>query len=215
MIDFKRVLFVGCHTDDEMVTAGTLHRFVRRGAEVTILSLSSAGTETDRLNERTPHGGPVIDEWKESVTVIGAQGYVAYPLKFNPSYRLLTEQRELYQEIFLAVEKHKPEAAFVLSPQDPHPEHAAVGAACEAVMRGRVGWMFRCTFPWNFGAGAGNVYFRLDPEDVTAKRASCAAYKSQAFRYNYEEMLMAAARMDGLAIKAEYAEKFELIRGVV
>ena len=36
----RKVLFFGAHTDDEVICAGTLHRLVRQGAEVMVMSFS-------------------------------------------------------------------------------------------------------------------------------------------------------------------------------
>jgi hypothetical protein len=73
----------------------------------------------------------------------------------------------------------------------------------------------RCLYPWNYGLGRPNLYVTLTPEDLAVKSAVCRAYKSQEFRYNYHDLFMATARADGLSVKAEAAERFELLRAVV
>jgi LmbE family N-acetylglucosaminyl deacetylase len=211
----RRAVFFGAHTDDEMVCAGTLRRLVRQGCAVTLYPFAPAATKDD------PEGGErslsvVYPEICESSRLIfGRETEVPTGDWMLPSKSLHARGQEIADRAFQIVEEVKPDLCLILSPEDENPAHAEVGRQCERVMRGRVPLVARCLYPWNYGLGRPNLYVTLTPEDLAVKSAVCRAYKSQEFRYNYHDLFMAAARADGLSVKAEAAERFELLRAVV
>ena len=214
MLAFRKVVFFGAHTDDEMVAAGTLHRLVRQGAEVHVVTFSPAGTKDDR------RGGPessrvVYAEWNESMREIGAVRSEFHNL--TPSVDLRPFGQVIADTIFQYIEFHQPDAAFILSPDDENPAHAVVGVESERVMRGRVATVLRCHFPYNYTIGRPNLFVQLDRSDVDCKRRVIDCYRSQHWRYGYEQMLLSYAEADALAVKAgtSHVEKFEVIRSVV
>jgi LmbE family N-acetylglucosaminyl deacetylase len=209
----SKVTFFGAHTDDEMICAGTLHRLARNGCEVQIVSFGPAAIKKDRC------GGDkslavVIDEWRLSRDLIGACDK-SKCIGMMPSANLAESGQQICQFVYDWVERERPDACFVLSPDDENTAHAVVGRECERVMRGRVPHVIRCQYPWNYSIGRANLFVRLDEEDVRVKRQVIDAYRSQHFRYNYDKMLMSAVVMDGLSVKVPAAEKFELIRSVI
>ena len=213
----KRAIFFGAHTDDEMVCAGTLRRLYHQGCNIDIVSFGPAGTKDD------PDGGEralevVVPEWMTACRLISGttEGWNCWDESWLiPSKSLHTRGQEIADLAFHIVEEIRPDLCLILSPEDENPAHAEVGRQCERVMRGRVPYVARCLYPWNFGSGRPNLYVTLSPEDVAVKSAVCRAYKSQEWRYNYHDLFMAQARADGLSVKAEYAERFELLRAVV
>lgn len=209
----KAVAFFA-HSDDEMICAGTLHRLARSGCEVTVVTFAPAATESDRTGTQAS-AEILLPEWQRSMEIIGAKGRFCPLSIWNPSSRLAEQGQAIADYAFGYCEAEKPDAAFILSPEDENPAHSVVGIQCERVMRGRVPLTIRCHFPWNYGLGRPNLYVRLDTEDLGAKRGVIGAYRSQAFRYNYADMLMDYVRADGLSVKVPAAEKFELVRGVV
>lgn|SRR3990167_5931779 len=210
----KRAIFFAAHTDDEMICAGTLHRLVKQGTDLRMVAFGSAAIESDRLGTKDSES-VTTSEWINSCIVIGVEADRREFLRLRPSRDLHTYSSEIRQIIYTRCEQLKPDAVFTLSPEDENPAHAVVGRETEAVTRGRVPITIRCQFPWNYGLGRPNLYVRLSQEDAAVKRAVIRCYQSQEFRYKYEDMLMGYARADGLSVKAEHAEKFELIRGVV
>ncbi len=211
----KRAIMFAAHTDDEMVCAGTLRRLVRQGCEVHVVTFGPAAIKSDKS------GGPnsvavVLPEWHQSLNMIGVPLENHYcPYHVGPSVTLHERGQYVADFAFNTIESIKPDLCLILSPEDENPAHAEVGRQCERVMRGRVPLVARCLYPWNYGLGRPNLYVTLTPEDLVVKSAVCRAYKSQEFRYNYHDLFMAAARADGLSVKAEAAEKFELLRAVV
>jgi len=210
----KKAVFFGAHTDDEMVAAGTLHRLTRDGCEVAVVSFSPAATADDRRGtERSAN--ILYDEWLSSIELIGATGIFCPLSIWKPSATLAKYGDELANYVYDYCEREMPDVMFCLSPEDENPAHAVVGVACERVARGRVPTLVRCQFPWNYHLGRSNLYVALTEPELKVKQAVIDAYKSQHFRYRYGEMLMNYARADGLSVKVEAAEKFELVRGVI
>lgn len=214
MIDgLKKVVFVGAHCDDEFICAGTLRRLVRQGCQVSMVSFSMAASANDRTGKNT--NPPSKREWYESTDRIGCCWRDIPDGGIIPSCDFEPHKQRIGQYVYDLCETFKPDAVITLSPEDENPAHSIVGTQCERVTRGRVPIHIRCQFPWNYGLGRPNLYVSLGDEDLECKAAVIDCYKSQAFRYNYREMLMSYARADGLSVKVPYAEKFELIRGVV
>lgn len=210
----RRVVFFGAHTDDEMVCAGTLHRLSRSGCEVTVISFSPAAIRTDRTGGMES-AERVEPEWREALRLIGAAGRFCPVPCWDPSARLHEHGQEIAQYAYDYCETEKPDLAFILSPEDENPAHAEVGRQCERVMRGRVLTVVRCQFPWNYSIGRPNLYVELGDEDLRVKRAVIDAYGSQKFRYNYADMLLSYARANGLSVKVQTSETFELIRSII
>ncbi len=223
MLDgIKKAIFFGAHTDDEFIAAGTLHRLARSGCQVRIVTFGPAAIESDRSGGH-PSCDVVWHEWLAACRVIGTHSQHFHG--FVPSSSLATmHAQDIADEIFKEVEVHRPDAVFTLSPDDENTAHAVVGRESDRVLRGRVPFAIRCQYPWNFSLGRANLFVSLGDEDLAAKEKVIRCYRSQfpvlqesgsKFRYNYMELLMAAARVDGLSVKVPAAERFELIRGVV
>jgi LmbE family N-acetylglucosaminyl deacetylase len=194
-----------------MVCAGTLRRLVEQGVEVHVVAFSPAATVRDRRGTRWD---VVLPEWNEALDIIGvAEGNRDF-VGMTPTTNLPGRGEEICQYIFDFCERWQLDVAFILSPEDENTEHAVVGREAERVMRGRVPTVVRCNFPWNYSTGRPNLYVTLSEEDLEVKRRVICTYKSQQFRYNYEDMLLAYARGDGLSIKSQHAEKFEIIRSL-
>lgn len=214
LFGIDKAVFFGAHTDDEFIAAGTLHRLVRQGCEVHVVSFSPAAIEYDRcggeMSART-----LEPEWNRSLDAISIDFDRRHFLKMLPSVNLPNHSQQICQYIYDFCEKHRPTAVFTLSPDDENTAHAVVGREAERVTRGRVPIHIRCHYPWNYSIGRSNMFVRLDEACLNVKRYVIDAYQSQCFRYNYREMLLAYCQADGLSVKAGWAEKFEVIRSVV
>lgn len=206
----KRVMVLTAHCDDEVCCAGTLHRLVRQGCKLYVIAFATAALQTDRQGNGFNETNKL--EWIQSLGRIGVESM--WHMDIRPSSDFQPHRQRICQRIFDEVESFKPDVVFTLSPEDENTAHAIVGVESERVMRGRVPTVIRCQFPWNYGIGRPNLYVKLSEEDLACKRAVINAYQSQLWRYQYEEMLLGYARADGLSVKCEYAERFEIIRSV-
>lgn len=207
----KKAVFFGAHTDDEMVCAGTLHKLARQGCEVHVVTFAPAATQQDRIGTEES-SKIVVSEWHQAMDLIGAENRTF--VNYTPSVDLTPFSQDICQFAFDFCEEQKPDMAFILSPDDENTAHSIVGVQCERVLRGRVDIAVRCQFPWNYSIGRPNLYVSLEEEDMQAKSDVIDAYKSQHFRYEYNQMLLDYARADGRSVKRQAAEKFEIIRAV-
>ncbi len=215
----KRAVFFGAHTDDEMVCAGTLHRLVKQGTEVWVVTAGPAATEHDRTGTQLSTS-IVLPEWQRSLVTIGVIPDMYSPdnhrfYNITPSIDLAPHRQFLAQRLFNLLEQYTFDLALILSPNDQNSGHALMGSVCEEVTRGRVPNVLRCCFPWNYGSGNPNLYITLDESSLVIKKAVIECYPSQHFRYNYGSMLLAYAVADGLSVKVPAAEKFEVVRMVL
>ncbi len=210
----KRAIMFCAHTDDEMIAAGTLHRMVREGCEVHVVAFGPAATKKDRVGGH--ESWEVLEpEWHRSMETIGVKSEHRIYSSCVPSSDMERYKQFIADTSFKIIESVWPDVVFTLSPEDENPAHAVVGIQTERVMRGRVPVTLRCQYPWNYSIGRANMFVTLTPEDLEAKRKVINCYQSQLWRYGYEEMLIAATRLDGLSVKVEAAEKFEVVRGVI
>ena len=203
----KKAVFIGAHTDDEMVAAGTLRKLVKNGIKVDVLTFSCAPIpgksqeDTERILGR---------EFAKAMKAIGTSFESYSPMDFDPR-SFSKDENEIRQILYDYVVKEKPDIAFILSPEDDHQSHAIVGKSAERVMKNRIPLVLRCHYPWNFiNPGRRNFFVKLTQDEFEVKLAVIRAYKSQHFRYDYENLYTALARVDGLATKNELAEAFEI-----
>ena len=203
----KKAVFVGAHTDDEMVAAGTLRKLVKNGVKVDVLAFSCASIpgksqeDTEKILEK---------EFAGAMKAIGVSSKSWPPMDFDPR-SFSNGEDEIRQILYDYTVKEKPDVAFVLSPEDDHQAHAIVGKSAERVMKNRVPLVLRCHYPWNFtNPGRRNFFVKLTQDEFEAKIAVIRAYKSQHFRYDYENLFTALAKVDGSATKTELAEAFEI-----
>ena len=79
-------------------------------------------------------------------------------------------------------------------------------------MRNRVPNIIRCHFPWNLVSGKRNFFVPLESDEIDVKLNCIRAYKSQNFRYDFENVYMGQARLDGYIKKGQPMESFEVVR---
>lgn len=213
MTKTKIALFVGAHTDDEVVCAGSLTKLRQLGMEIHVITFANSSTLNDR------RGGPtsrrILErEWNDAMDILGVRPKNRILLNYGTD-RLPDRRNAVRQYVFDCVERIKPKMAFILSPHDDHQAHQVVGEESERVMKGRVNIILRCQYPWNYRSYNPNVFVGLDEDQFYTKLRVMQMYKSQAFRYKYVELFEAYTRGDGLSVKREFAEKFELVRWVL
>lgn len=214
MFQASKAVFFGAHTDDEMICAGTLHRLVRSGCEVHVVTFAPAAIQSDRTGGQAS-SDVVVKEWHAALDAIGVSPFHRKFLNYTPSSNFQKFRQDICQYAYDYCEQQKPQLVFTLSPEDENTAHAVVGVETERVMRGRVPTVVRCQFPWNYGIGRPNLYVKLAQEDMIVKQRVIDAYTSQHFRYSYKDMLTHYVIGDGLSVKCQAAEKFEIVRSVL
>jgi LmbE family N-acetylglucosaminyl deacetylase len=209
----KKAVFIGAHTDDEMVAAGTLRKLVKSGVEVKMVIFSSAPIPGQMRVEDAYF--VIKPEFEKAIRAIGILHDNCILKCYDPR-TLPNQEDEIRQFLYDYTVKEKPDIAFILSSQDDHQSHAMVGKSAERVMKNRVPLVLRCHYPWNFiNPGRRNFFVKLTQDEFEAKLAVIRAYRSQHFRYDYEELYTALTRADGLATKNELVEAFEILYCIV
>ncbi|MBX4211204.1 MAG: PIG-L family deacetylase [Candidatus Yanofskybacteria bacterium] len=204
----KKVVFVGAHTDDEMVAAGTLRKLANAGVEIKVLVFSYAAIPGMIRSQAVEI---LQKEFSASMEAIGVHRRNCEVVGLDPG-TLPKHQDEVRQKIFDFTERESPELAFILSEGDDHQDHATVGNMCQIVMRRRVPNLIRCHFPWNFIVGPQNLIVPLTPEELGVKLTVIRAYRSQHFRYEFEPIFNHQTALTGFSTKNPPAEGFEIIR---
>lgn len=203
----RKVVFLGAYTDDEMVAAGTLRKLVKAGCEVHVLVFSCAAIPN---MIRVEAEGVLDSEFRNSMAEIGIKKFTH--LGYNPG-TLDEHQTEIREVIYRFIERTKPDLAFILSHEDDHQDHSFLGEACEVVMKNRVPNILRCHFPWNFVPGKRNFFVPLEVDEFNSKLNVIRTYKSQHFRYDFEDIFTNQARLDGQITKNTVpTESFEIVR---
>jgi LmbE family N-acetylglucosaminyl deacetylase len=208
LTNIKKVIFIAAHTDDEMIAAGTLRKFVKEGIIVKELAFSYAP-----IPDKTKKESRKImkEEFLSATKIMGIPQNNLKVFDFEPRY-LPNHENDIRQAIYEFTLTEKPDIAFILSPTDDHQDHAIVGRLSERVMKNRVPIIIRCHYPWNIiNPGRNNLFVKLTPDEFKTKLAVIKIYKSQHFRYNYEKIYTALVQLNGLVIKNELAEAFEIV----
>ena len=203
----KKAVFIGAHTDDEMICAGTLRKLVKSGVEVKVIAFSCAPIP-DKSLERTRE--IICLEFLKSMEAIGVLPGNRMALNYD-ARTLSTHQDKIRQFLYDFTVDEKPDLALILSSEDDHQDHSIVGKSAERVMKNRVPFVIRCHYPWNFiNPGRCNFFVKLTPDEFKAKLSVIRAYRSEHFRYDYENLFTSLTRANGLATKNELAEAFEI-----
>lgn len=203
----KKAVFIGAHTDDEMICAGTLRKLVKSGVEVKVVAFSCAPISEELYNQNRIILGLEFLKSMKAIGILPGNGQI---LNYN-ARTLSTHHDEIRQFLFDFIVDEKPDLAFILSSEDDHQDHAILGKEAERVMKNRVPMVVRCHYPWNFiNPGRSNLFVKLTPDEFQTKLAVIKAYRSQHFRYDYENLFTALTRASGLATKNELAEAFEI-----
>lgn len=203
----KKAVFIGAHTDDEMICAGTLRKLVKSGVEVKVVAFSCApipGQSREQI-EKT-----ISLEFLLAMSSLGVLPKNGMILGYD-ARTLAAHQDKIRQFLFEFTVMEKPDLAFIQSSEDDHQDHAIIGKSAERVMKNRVPMVVRCHYPWNFiNPGRSNLFVKLTPDEFETKLAVIRAYKSQHFRYDYENLFTSLTRANGLATKNELAEALEI-----
>lgn len=181
-----RLLVLSAHPDDESIGAGRLLSAWRRSggrAQAVVATAGEAcfdevGTRPDGLAERR------LEEWRAALAVVDVEPGEAYGL---PDSGLERAEADLADAVARSVAAGPTSDLVLLAPHpdDPHPDHRAVGrAAAEASRRlGVPVWFFRIWLTYwsdpDVDLGGRLVTVDVDPADDATWTAAVACFHSQ------------------------------------
>ena len=170
------VLVLAAHPDDETLGAGaTVAALVAAGVDVHVVALTAGEAALAHVGYESPDlAARRRSEFASACRRLGVS--TCQVLDLGDS--LLSEREEAVTEVVqAAVRRHRP--AHVLTPwwQDPHPDHAAVGRACQDVadhtdfdVSGYLLWALHWSHPDDILTGENRMVVLSHDEDALAAR---------------------------------------------
>ncbi len=195
-MQFRNVLVLAAHPDDEMGCAGLIERMADEGADITLLTFSQCSD----LN-----GPELVREWMNAADLLG--------IKSADIQRLPNRNLAAYRNIILDILDGR-EADLILTPAtfDEHQDHTTVTQ--EAIRAFKHSTILGYELPLN--TVREHRLQAYAPCGLDVKLAHAALYTSQAHKpYMDPRYIEGLSRMRGVQCGAEFAEAFEVIRWVI
>lgn len=203
---FKRILFLGAHTDDEFGCSGAMARFLDEGMEVHYRAFSPC-------EESVPAGFPkdvLRKESRAATTRLGIPEGNWWLYSFRVRH-FPDKRQEILEELVRLRDRLKPDLLLVPATSDIHQDHEVI---CQEGMRAfKHVTILGYELPMNTITFKHVCFIRLEEQHLERKIESLACYESQRFRtYAQPEFIRGLARVRGVQAGVEYAEAFEVIR---
>ncbi len=198
----KRILFVGAHPDDIELGCGAFLHHVSPHSQVLCLTLSD--------NQKNPNLKNVIEEHMASFEKLGVSEDQIIIEQFET--RKFPDKRQEVLEYLLKIRKDfKPDMVFVHTKSDIHQDHNVV---TEEALRA-----YRGTTVLGFDVVRSSYGFfphflvEVNQDDVDAKLAALAEYKTYLDKYYFDPALLRATMVrHGALAELPYAEGFDILR---
>jgi len=209
----SKVLVISPHTDDaELGCGGTISKIIRNGDEVFCLVLSKAmATGESRIPKKADD--TVFNELRASMKELGIPDERVFTFQFPTRY-LYSMRQDILDRIIEVRKEIEPDIIFLPNTQDFHQDHMVVSK--EGIRAFKNKTIYGYEYPWNNLSSTVNCLSVLDKQDIQTKLKAIGKYKSQRERpYMKKDFILSWARLNGIRIGVEYAEGFELIRGII
>ena len=205
-MNFKRVLFLGAHPDDEFGCSGALSKFIEEGREIYYAVFSFC-------EESVPPEFPkdiLKYELNKALSVIGIKENNVFRYNFKvrhfPTYR-----QDILEEMILLKKRIDPDLILLPALSDIHQDHNTI--ATEGVRAFKQCTIFGYELPQNSIAFKHACFITLEKRHLSKKIESLLCYRSQSHHpYTNEEFIMGMAKIRGVQIGHDLAEAFEVIR---
>lgn len=199
----KNILALSPHTDDiEIGCGGTLKKFSDLGSNIYVInySLSYNG------NQVAPN---IENEFKQSMKLLGA----SYEMLKLPVRQLANHRQQILEHMISIGKQIDFDLIFCHSSYDNHQDHQTIQQEAFRAFKHKT--ILGYELPWNCRQFSTDVFIQLSEEDIKFKEKLIRIYKSQTHRpYMFRDYLKGLSKTRGLQVGTEYAECFELIRGV-
>jgi LmbE family N-acetylglucosaminyl deacetylase len=205
---FKRVLVLGAHPDDEMGCAGTLARLAEAGSEIDVVTFSDC-------RDLIPAGftvGDLLNEWRSATQLLGIP--VANLALHDIPNRNFPEHRQRILSVLDERVRIGYELVFLPASSDAHQDHATVSA--EGTRAFKHATVLGYELPMNtVAASTLSCYVRLSDRHVNVKVQHASTYESQANRrYMDAYYIRGLVAVRGVQANMPAAEAFEVIRWI-
>lgn len=199
---FKKVIGISGHTDDvEFGAGGTVHRLKEEGATVDFVTFSWADQEE------------LIEESKNSAKILGVDNFTLH----NFERRNFPKDRQKILDELIKLRENNYDLVLVPNSGDVHQDHSVVSIETVRAFKERCTiWGYILPHNTVFGQDP-RQFVKLSAKNVETKIDAIKCYQSQ-FKKNKiffsVDVVMSYLRSWGSEILVEFAEKFEVIRGV-
>lgn len=212
LLEYKRILFLGCHLDDiEFGCGGIISNLTNSDTEIYLATLSVSNQDSKgdiQLIRNT-------DECHEASVYLGVSKEQLY---FGACYgQVFDLNRQAVREELLNLKRiYKPEAVFFPAKNDTHQDHAALSDEAFRIFRNVscFGYeVIRSSFEF-----FPQVYIELVEDNLISKSNAIMSYKSQikesAGYYFDKSIVFSNAVFRGAQAGLKYAEAFECYREI-
>ena len=210
MFDNKKVLVLAPHTDDgEFGCGGSIAKFIEQGANVFYAAFSLC-------EKSVPHQWPIDvleRELKRALDVLGIQKsnrlIYRYPVRRFAEYR-----QDILEDLVALQRSLQPSIVFMPSYNDLHQDHHTI--LQEGTRAFKKTSILAYEMPWNNIDFSTQLFVKLERRHVDKKIAALREYESQSEKeYANESFMRSLSHVRGISIGTEYAEAFEMVRGVI
>jgi LmbE family N-acetylglucosaminyl deacetylase len=123
MLNWKRVLVFGAHSDDEIIgPGGTIAKLSRQGAQVSLVTFTTGDMGYSELSHKGKVDKMRGAEAKISAKILGIREVVNLGL---PTQSVINT-RDVYQECVRLIRRFRPDVIFTHYKKDKHRDHRAV-----------------------------------------------------------------------------------------
>jgi len=201
-----RVLVLAPHTDDaELGSGATIARLVREGAVVNIVAFSAAeesvpkGLPPDINREDALRSALALSVPNDRVDVL------EYPVRHFPEYR-----QPILDAMIRIRASLDPDVVIGPSSNDRHQDHSVVHHEMMRAFARRT--VLGYELPWNSITFEASAHFEVTADDVAAKVAALASFRSQEARdYVSADYLRSWAVTRGTQAAMPLAEAYEIL----
>ena len=201
----SKYLFLGAHPDD-----------IELGAGATIAKATSQGvTCSAGIFSTFKESQASFDLIEESLSALKILGIKKENIKFfDFSVRNFPDCRQQILQTMIDNYEGGFETIFVPSSSDIHQDHSVISK--EALRGFKFSSILGYELPWNIFEDKKNIYNRITQEHLDLKISALEKFGSQRERfYMSSSATQVIASFRGLQIKSQYAEAFELYRGII
>ncbi len=205
-----KILLLSTHTDDiELGAGGTLVKLLgEKRHDICWIVFSIC-------EDAVPEGLPPDTLSKEFTSVASVLGIENYHIHNFPNMDFPKHRQEILSELDKIKKEFEPQLVIVPSLNDSHQDHKTIAEEAIRAFK-RDASIIGYELPWNNLVFGPQLLVKLTEEEMEEKWRILSLYKSMVQRnYFSKEFIFGWARMRGVQCNSEYAEAFELVRGIV
>ena len=208
----KKIIIFSPHIDDgELGCGGTINKLAGDPTnEIYYIAFSDSvkqlpeGFKADTLR----------NELKEATLTLGIDENKVIILDYETRF-FFQDRQKILEEIHLLKNKIDPHIIFIPSQNDLHQDHQAISNEAIRCFKNSSTWILGYEQPWNCITFNTTVFSILSESNIQKKVDALMCYKSQFHRkYLSESFLRSLAITRGTEINHQFAEAFEIVRGI-